>query len=790
MTTEPRPDGAEAPPTPLFERWQRLAGAAARLRAVGARVRRRAAGALAAAAAAAARGRRWLADPRHLRRVLYVALPALVAVGLLAPPISLGARLWSLTYHRLRPGIDAVVPARGEASAELEVRRYSVARAARVQLSAQAGAPLGTDPLPADATPLTDYFRLALRGPAPREAFLNVSVPVATEDQPFVDAFGFDGGRWRWLPSQWVIPGRLRVLVPLADWVPETLVVARADTGRPAVSAVLLPPPNAVPAAAAELPILELRAFTLERDDGRIARRPYVPVNPQAAVYGVADNREPNRVRGDLVNNLLTRPESRQRHRAELVRAAVDDQLAGIVLDYADIDEALGDAWAEFVALLGDDLRRVGKRLVVTVPMPTLAGDEWTAGHVEWRRLGDGADGVRVRLPDGVPLSTADLDSLVQWCLSAVDRRKLQLAMSVQGQDIVDNVVTPIRYGDALARILDLARSDAPTRISPGVATTIELPTIAAAELGKDASTQRWRFYYWDANRRRHTVWLTDVEGLRPVFVTAAYYRIGAIVLDGVSNGVDPFLWRMVRSYLADGEARSGQASYRLRWQILDAAGQVVQQADQPLDATTFAFEAPRAMGEYRLSVSLMTGDGELAAPGPDVVVAVAPPPPPTPTPTPFTIEILPTPETIETAEAPSDELRARAPVTIGDDPDAAAAEVAFDAMLDVADTALRAEPSTSSRALSTLRKGDRLIRLDASDDGRWWLVRVGGTGLEGWVLATFIVTPTPTVPPTATVRPPSSAAASPAPSRTAASATPRAVAATRPARPPASATP
>lgn len=768
MTERPPDEGAPPPvPTPLFERWQGVARAGARagrtIDRIGATVR----GAAAALGARAARARRWLADPRHLRRVLYVALPALVALGLLAPPISLGGRLWSLTYHRLRPGVDALVPAKGDPSAELEVRRYSVGRAARVELAAHANRPLGAAPLPDDATALTDYHGLRVRGPAPREAYFNVSVPVATEDQPFVDAFGYDGERWRWLPSQWVIPGRLRVLVPTGDWVPESLVVARAETGRPVVSAVLLPPPSALPAAAAELPILELRAFTLEHDDGRLARRPYVPVNPGAQVYGVADNREPNRVRGDLVNNLLTRPESRRRHRAELVRAAVDDGLAGIVLDYAAIDEGLADAWAEFVALLGDDLRRAGKRLVVTVPMPTFAAGEWSSGHVEWRRLGDGADAVRVRLPDGAPLSTAELDGLVQWCLTAVDRRKLQLALSVQGQDIVDNVVTPISYGDALARILDLARSDAPDRISPGVETTIELPTIAAAELGKDPATQRWRFYHWDANRRRHTVWLTDVEGLRPVFVTAAYYRIGAIVLDGVSNGVDPFLWRMVRTYLVDGEARSGQASYRLRWQILDAAGAVVQQADQPLDATTFTFEAPRAVGEYRLSVNLMTGDGELAAPGPDAVVAVAPPPPPTPTPTPFTIEILPTPETVETAAPPSDELRARAPVTIGDDADRAAADVAFDAMLDVADTALRAEPSTASRELSTLRKGDRLIRLDASDDGRWWLVRVGSTGLEGWVLATFVVTPTPTVPPTVTPPPAAGASATARPAPT-----------------------
>ncbi|MCC7019185.1 MAG: SH3 domain-containing protein [Ardenticatenales bacterium] len=775
----PPPEGDDAP-TPLFERWLGVESAARRVRTGVGAAAARAARAAHVAGRALQRLGTWLANPLHLRRVLYVLLPALVAIGLLSPPVSLGTRLWSLTYHRLRPGVDATVQARGAPGAELLVYRYSIGRAARADLEAQNDLPAGTEALPDDATALTDFFRLRIRGPAPREAYLHVDVPVSTEDQPFVDAFGWDGARWRWLQSQWIIAGRLKVLVPTGDYVPDTLVVARAETGRPAVSAVLLPPPSALPAAAAELPILEVRAFTLERDDGLIARRPVVPVNPQAQVYGVADNREEGRVRGDLINNILTRPETRLRHRSELVRAAQADHLAGIVLDYDDIDEGLNDAWAGFVALLGADLRRVGKRLIVNVPMPRLAAGEWSGGNVEWRRIGDGADGVRVRLPGGAPLSTAALDSLVQWCLTAVDRRKLQLAIPVQGQDIVDNIVTPIRYGEALGRILDIARSDAPDRITPGRETTIELPTIRASELGKDDATQRWRFFYWDANRRQHTVWLTDVEGLRPVFDTAAYYRIGSIVLDGVSNGVDPFLWRMVRTYLREGEARTGQSSYRLRWQLLDAAGRIVMQADQPLDAPTFRFDAPRTVGDYRLSVNLMTGDGELAAPGAETVVLVAEPPPPPPTPTQFAIVIEVTPESIETAASPDDETRARAPVTIGGDGGEDAAAVAFDAMLDVADTALRAAPNVEAREITTLRKGDRLIRIDVSDDARWWLVRIGSTGVQGWVFASFLVTPTPTPPQTATS----------APSGTLRPGAPSAPPATPPATPPAGALP
>jgi hypothetical protein len=191
-----------------------------------------------------------------------------------------------------------------------------------------------------------------------------------------------------------------------------------------------------------------------------------------------------------------------------------------------------------------------------------------------------------------------------------------------------------------------------------------------------------------------------------------------------------------------------------------------------------------------------MTGDGELAAPGAETVVLVAEPPPPPPTPTQFAIVIEVTPESIETAASPDDEARARAPVTIGGEGGEDAAAVAFDAMLDVADTALRAAPNVEAREITTLRKGDRLIRIDVSDDARWWLVRIGSTDMQGWVFASFLVTPTPTPPQTATPAPagtlspsapsapPSAAAATARPTATVQRALPRPTRTLRPVTP------
>lgn len=326
---------------------------------------------------------------------------------------------------------------------------------------------------------------------------------------------------------------------------------------------------------------------------------------------------------------------------------------------------------------------------------------------------------------------------MVRWALGSVPRDKLQLSLPVQGRDSVDDAVTLIGYGDALAKILDMARSDAPGRIDPGAMSTVELPTLKASQLGRDPATGMWRFYYWDANRRQHTVWLNDAAGLRPAFDIARTFHLSRIVLDGVEAGLDPNLWRMTQAFIADGEPVAPTIDYRLQWQLVDGDGQVVQQANQALDQTAFDVKAPSRQGIYRLGVNLVTTDDRLAAVGASSEINVAPPPPAA-RPTANVLVIVPTPMPVITAPAPADEGRiARAPVRIEDAPAAATAEAG--ARVAAAEAPLRSEPSIGGEVLSTLRIGEALEVLGTAPDGAWTEVKVIATGIQGWVLSDLI---------------------------------------------------
>ncbi len=711
-----------------------------------------------------------LQNPEIARRVALIALPILVIASLVLPPVSLVRRIAARGHARVVSGASIQIPVRGDDSASLEISSRAILRQSRISLWTRSDLPRGVDPLPAGQMPISVAYRLDVRGPAPVEARLSASLPIGADAQPFVDPYGWDGEHWRWLAPEFTSANRIRILLPLGDFVPDPVVVTMARSGATEVSAVLLPPPARMPAAAAELPSVELRSYRLADDQGTVERRPNPPLPISVRRTALIDDMDGPRVRDDLVTNMLIQPEARRRHREQVVRIALEDRVDGIVLDYQGVPDDLFRAYADMVGRLSRDLQERGIELVVVVPMPRFDGESWDPGAVDWRRLGSVAS-VRIRLPDDRPIEVTTLDSMVRWALQQVDRRRLQLALPVWGRDTYEDEVVRVGFGEALTHVLDMARSDAPRRLSPGVETTVELPAIGAAELGRDQATGMWRFSYWDANRRRHVVWLNDAEGLAPAFEVAAHYRLGRLALDGVSAAGDPRVWSLVSNFLESGEAEAAQIDYLLRWQLVDPEGRVVEEALQPVEDASFNFKAPSSEGEYGLRVDLVTGEGALAAIGVPLPVSVAPAPPPSPTPTTVVLRVLPTPESYSTSPPPSDEVGVvRAPIRIGATTEAGAGtvipEAEWDAEVEFAQAALRSEPDTSSAQVSDLRRGDRMLILERNPDGDWLKVRIAATGLEGWVLARLVVEREPT--PDAT----SESAASPNSSRTVGTAT------------------
>jgi hypothetical protein len=677
--------------------------------------------------------------PEALGRSGRWLLPLLLLLGLLLPPVSLLSWLRSWTYARVRPGVELRVPVRGDTGAHLLLRRNTVLRTARLAVFASDDLPSGTAPLPGNPALLGAVFRLDIRGPLPQEARLVTVLNIGEGDQPFVDPFGWDGQRWHWLPVRFTAANLAEVYLPLAEHDIRYVAITEAPDAATSVAASLLPPPAPVPAAIASLPILELPAYTLKRDDGSLASRRMSLPSRRAARFGVIDNREGERRRSDLATNVLVQQGARLRMRQAIVAAVRHDDLRGVVMDFQGLPPHVQGVYADWLGRLRQDLEAVGAELIVAVPMPRPTATGWDSSPLDWRTLGRAADGLRILLPNDAPLATDTLDAMIRWALQSVERRKLQLAVPVEGRDEVEGDVHAIGYSQALGLILDLAAADLPERVDPGQEVNVDLPTLRAAEFGRDPDTGMWRFYHWDANRRQHTVWLNDAGGLAPAFEIARRYRMDRIALSGVAAGLDPAVWTMVKGFIADGSVVAPLPDYSLQWTLLDADGRIALQALRPMGTAGFAFTAPRAEGRYRLTVSLTAEEGRVAALGRAAQLSIAPPPPPTPTATPriFTIEATAAP--VETAPPPADELRRRTPITAGDVQSRATFVDQVDAVVSFREATLRAGPATSAEIKSGLKVGDQLQVLGQTTDGRWLSVRQLGTGLEGWILSDLL---------------------------------------------------
>ena len=110
----------------------------------------------------------WLAVGHRARWVGGVLLAALLAAGLLLPPLSLVDRLATPGYRRVTPGGgDLSVPAEGvpTGGAQLEVPRTAILRSTRVRLRARTQLPGGPGDLPPGAEQLGPAYTLDFRGP-------------------------------------------------------------------------------------------------------------------------------------------------------------------------------------------------------------------------------------------------------------------------------------------------------------------------------------------------------------------------------------------------------------------------------------------------------------------------------------------------------------------------------------------------------------------------------------------------------------------------------------------------
>jgi hypothetical protein len=598
------------------------------------------------------------------RAVDFVLVPVLVLVALWLPPASLGERLLGRGMTPITAEDGGVVA--GPEGASLTVPQGAVGRTTRIEMTAvesegriipadelaaaiASGNLMGLksgsaevraiQALPAGTTPRGALYRLAVRGAKPTSAELTLPLAAGIEDPQSADAYAWDADAWHWLPSAPSAEGTS--LVARTTGIPQVVAIvqragARAEVAVDNPAAVLPLGASRVYMGAAELPGDYTGSLGGDIPDGAQAEGASAILRLTNLSDGV--------VRTDLLANMLMNPADRAAHVSAIVAALKANNYAGVEVAYQGVAPAQRNDATAFVRELGAALHAEG--LLLALPL------DGNAAAIDWAAAQDAVDIVRLSAPEDPAAYAAggEMDNLLTAATRAVDRRKLELAVSVEARDVSPSGVTTMPYQNALGLLASrISLDDAGRLLLPGEPLTASLPDLVGSPIQYQADAHLSWFAYRDASGAQHVVWLENGASVAHKLQYVSQYGLGNVAIEGwTPEGADAAVAEAVDAF---DQAAVPDPQFALVWSLSDAAGSSVQRQVAPANAPAASWSIPANPGDYVISAALSADGGQtslgrpaqasfsvpsmtptpLATPTP----SATPPPPPTETPLP-----------------------------------------------------------------------------------------------------------------------------------------------------------
>ena len=391
------------------------------------------------------------------------------------------------------------------------------------------------------------------------------------------------------------------------------------------------------------------------RGDGALEGR--APVNNGRTIPVIRNwEGEPTQptVRTDLINNMLIEVGQQDNQMKAVYQTVVhpDNNYPGIAIDYRGVD-ALPSARADFAHLISElaqVLHEDTRTLTVRVePATQISAAEWDTGGYDWAALGRVVDTLIIPAPvDPMAYQPGgQMDALLTWATSQVDRRKIQIELPGQSVERSGNYLLMKGYQQALSPLLSqIGSADSGEQVSLSLENQRLL-----GEVQWDDAIGMYFYNYQDDQGLQRTVFVESSHSIKQKLLLLKKYNIRQVSLTVPATGdVDPRVWDVMYQFQNDQEFAQTTGRLEVSFNVLDAAGNIVSNAVRPLDSPTFAFQ-PATEGELEVQATII-GEGGLALTAPKVdtiaignVVAVAAPDDP--------IEAADSADTVSAAAAP-----------------------------------------------------------------------------------------------------------------------------------------
>ena len=464
--------------------------------------------------------------------------------------------------------------------------------------------------LPPGLQPVSQYIEFELEEESPA-AVIGLPLSETIEDESTIGFYAFLSGRWqRQVDASLVNEGR----VAEGDFpaVPDNLAVL-AVVSQAYIAAGSIPPGSTVHADA-QLDILSPRDFS-PAGDGSIEGSATLLELPETVeimptIVGSGSDT------AEVVDSILADDELRSFHVEAIVSLVVDGGYAGVDLEYASVDTALGLQFTEFVQSLADTLHMGGAKLSLTLPPPAGQGQAY-----DWAQLGQAVDFIRI-LPIANPVTYwEEMPDAMDRLVEDVDPAKVLLVLSPFSVEAVGDVVRPLGYLQAMVVAGEAAvrEPEDQTEIEPG--STVKL---VATNLDQDegASTLRWvddaaavSFAPGGTDSRRIYIENSFSFGFKLELVPA-YGLAGVSISDASAESDVPDVWTVVNGLVQSATvslARPNESALLPIWEA-PAGG------DLGAGAGTTAIWVPTEAGQFEIILVVSDGVGRF---GRATIVAV-----------------------------------------------------------------------------------------------------------------------------------------------------------------------
>lgn len=442
-----------------------------------------------------------------------------------------------------------------------------------------------------------------------------LTVPVSADDQ--LSLFTYQGGNWRRLGDATVLGDGVAAQgeVPV---LPGNVAVLRQAQGARLVFGSLPAGGTLDPRAAGALTTLNIAGFSPSPAGAVLGEAPRpassIDVAPTISATTDAEIATVNQILGSSALSAV--------HVQSVREFAAAGSYASIDLDYRSIDPALNKEFVSFVRDLSAALAKDGRRLTLTLPLPSRTADGWDTLGYDWEQLAPLVSAIKL-----APVAEGDqyyarTEAALGYLVPRVGSAKLLLTVSPlsheRGSDGVRAL--PLTEALSLAGTPALQGSGPPAAgASVQVGGSNLVNGAGTGGLHWDDTARAVSFSYTGSGGER-TAWLANLfsEGFK--IDLARQYALAGIAIEDVSQAAaDANIWPAVLQYAETGAVELVKPNGQLLQPQWTASGGQLESAGGAL----VTWRAPSEPGTYTLT--LIVSDGVLRV-GQELIVSVQAP--------------------------------------------------------------------------------------------------------------------------------------------------------------------